>query len=87
VTVPETPFGPAATAKVEAFTDAGSIDSEKVAVMFAFTSTLSDAADGVMLATVGGAVSGAGSVVNVQTKFAARWFPATSCTPVVTTAV
>jgi hypothetical protein len=69
------------------FTDAASIASENVAVTFALGSIPVAAFAGLITVTVGGVVSGAGSVVNVHTRSDVRLFPARSCTPVVTRAV
>jgi hypothetical protein len=86
VTVPVT--GPAPVRRtVVVETLAVATASENVAVTVVPTATFVASDRGVFAVTVGGVVSGACAVVNVQTKSAARLFPATSSTPVVTLAV
>jgi hypothetical protein len=66
---------------------AGATASENVAVTVVAIATPVAPASGLTAVTVGGVRSGATPVVNVQTKSAARLFPATSSTPVVIRAV
>jgi hypothetical protein len=86
-TVPVTVEAPTESRKVVPLTEAASIGSENVAVTFTLGSMPVAAFAGLMRVTVGGAVSGAGSVVKVHTRSDARLLPARSCTPVVTRAV
>jgi hypothetical protein len=61
--------------------------SEKVAEIVAFVATAVAAFAGDVKDTVGGVVSGAAPVVNVQVKSAGRGLPAASVTPAATVAV
>jgi hypothetical protein len=87
LTVPRTGTTPAARVNVVAETLAGASASEKVAETAVPMGTPVAPASGLTAVTVGGVRSGAAPVVNVQTKSAARLFPATSSTPVVIRAV
>jgi hypothetical protein len=87
VTLAATAPDPPVSVIVVVFTEDGRTSSEKVARIVASTSTLEAPSTGVVEVTVGAVASGAGEVVNVQMKSLARWLPARSWTPVVTTAV
>jgi hypothetical protein len=82
VTAPATCPPPFSSVRVEVDTVAASTASENVARTVVLSATPVSPGRGATETTVGGVVSGAGSVVKDQMKSEARAFPARSCTPV-----